>query len=41
MQVLFETMGIGTMSLATLIKDSNSPIVMIEGLSGASTVWYA
>lgn len=40
MQVLFESMGIGQMSLATLIKDSNSPIVMIEGLSGATAEWY-
>jgi hypothetical protein len=41
MQVLFETMGIGPMSLATLSEDSNSPIVMIEGLSGGTVKWYA
>lgn len=40
MQVLFESMGIGTISMNAILKDKNAPIVMIEGLSGGSLEWY-
>lgn len=40
MQVMFESMGIASMSMDTLLKDSTSRIVMLEGYSGAIASWY-